>query len=43
MWVFYHDIASVSGQVPSVTSIFAALTLLTGFIILVPSYFERKK
>ena len=43
MWVFYHDIASTSSSVPSISWAFAGFTLLTGLIVLSPTYFERRQ
>lgn len=43
MWVYYYDVAAASAQATtSTSSIFVGLVLITGLIILAPSYFEKR-
>ncbi len=44
MWMFYHDIVSHVSDTPvAPAALFAVVVLLTGVIILAPSYFERRQ
>jgi len=42
MWIFYYDIAQPTSQAFSDVTIFLGMTLMTGVVILLPSFLERK-
>ena len=43
MWSFYYDVVKPSTEVSAETGIFIALTIMTGLMIMLPSYFEKKR
>ena len=43
MWVFYHDVVASTTPADSNSMIFAIVVLVTGLIVMVPSYFERRQ
>ena len=44
MWVFYHNVASntASATVPIEAMVFAGVVMLTGLVVMLPSYFEKR-
>jgi len=43
MWFFYHDITSSTQNPHAATFAFVGLALLTGIIVIAPSYFDKKR
>jgi hypothetical protein len=43
MWVFYHKIPVVAANFPSDFMMFIIVGLITGVVILTPSFLERKR
>jgi hypothetical protein len=43
MWVFYHDVAANATPASNSSMTFAIVVLITGLIVLAPSYFERRQ
>jgi hypothetical protein len=43
MWVFYHDITASSQYVSSNASALIGLAVMTGLIVVVPTYFDKKR
>ena len=43
MWTYYYNVTETVAEVPTETLTFIGIVILTAFMVLAPSFFERKK